>query len=48
MVYKLVDYDVEDYIHFIVGFHIILFLGVYLFTGIIIVMRKIYYDLIKN
>jgi len=41
MVYELINYNVEDYIHFIVGFHIILFLGVYLFMSIIMMIRKI-------
>lgn len=48
MVYELTDYDVEYYIHFIVGFHIILFSGVYLFMGIIMMIRKIYNNFNKN
>jgi hypothetical protein len=48
MVNELANYDVEYYIHFIVGFHIILFSGVYLFMSIIMMIRKIYNNFNKN
>ena len=41
MAYEISNYDVEDYIHFIVGVHIILFSGIYLCMGIISSTRKI-------